>query len=51
MKFTLIWYDKDKEITRDDIIADNEEDAIRKGHLKYNGCPPSTLVTAIREEN
>lgn len=50
MKFTLIWYDMEKEITRDIVDASNEEEAIRKGYKKYNGNPPAKLVNAIREE-
>lgn len=51
MNFTLIWYDMDKEITRDHIVADSEEDAIKKGNLKYNGNPPSDLVSVVKEES
>lgn len=49
MKFTLIWYDMEKEITRDNIDANSEEEAIKKGYEKYNGNPPAKLVNAIRE--
>ena len=49
MKYTLIWYDMEKEVTRDTVNADSEEDAIKKGYEKYNGNPPAKLVNAVKE--
>ena len=48
MKFQLIWYDEEKEYKRDMVDASSEEEAERKGYLKYNGNPPAKMVSVIK---
>ena len=50
LEWELIWYNPDSEVTRDRVLASNEEEAIRKGYLKYGGPDkaPAKLVTAMR---
>lgn len=50
MKYTLIWFDKETEKGRDEIEANTEDEAKKKGFLKYNGNPPGPLVSVIRKE-
>ena len=52
MKAKIIWYDMNEQKAVD--IIDNikdEEDALSKGYLKYNGNPPGKMHTIIITED
>ena len=49
MTFEIIWYEMTGEKARDIVTAENENDALRQGYLKYNGNPPAKMHTIIRK--
>ena len=51
MKYTLIWFDNEVEKGRDEMEANSEDEAIKKGFLKYDGNPPGPLVTITRKNS
>lgn len=48
LKWELIWYNMNTEVTRDIVYANTYEDAIREGYLLYGGADkaPAKLVSA-----
>lgn len=46
-KFKVTWYDQNSIVQEDvePVEAENEEEAVKKAYIRYNGNPPAPLLS------
>lgn len=49
--YIVIWYDLDSEKSRDEVKANNPDDAIAKATKLHNGNKPAEMASAMKKDS